>query len=266
MARIRLPDGSRIQCLVRSEARVLIEHARGYLEHGITLPNDGVILDVGANVGVFSVLLARKYPGVSIHAFEPVPPIHEVLQQNADTVGSGRITVHPYGLGAQADDFEFLYFPRCPALSSAHMELWDAAPGAFTQAVRGQIRQARKTLWLARLVPGFLAGPVARYLQGGAQRHRCTIRPLSEVFERHEIRRVDLLKIDCEGAELAVLEGVAPERWPSIQQVVCEVMDVEGRLEACRSLLQTSGFDEIIVAQEAGLEDTPMVNLYARRS
>ena len=86
MATTRLPDGTPIRCIVRSEARVLVEHANGYLEHGITLPDDAIVFDVGANIGVFSVLLARMKPGVQIHAFEPVPPICEVLQANAESL------------------------------------------------------------------------------------------------------------------------------------------------------------------------------------
>ena len=37
------------------------------------VPSDGIILDIGANIGVMSVLLARKFPRSSIYAFEPIP-------------------------------------------------------------------------------------------------------------------------------------------------------------------------------------------------
>lgn len=36
-------------------------------------------------------------------------------------------------------------------------------------------------------------------------------------------RRVDLLKVDVERAELLVLQGIAPHHWPIIQQVTMEV-------------------------------------------
>ena len=267
MAKTRLPDGTPIRCIVRSEARVLVEHANGYLEHGITLADDAIVFDVGANIGVFYVLLARMNPGIQVHAFEPVPPICAVLQENAEALGEGRITVHPYGVGAEEAAFDFVYFPRCPALSSAHMELWESAdPNAFKQAVKGQLAEAGKYIWAAKLVPSFLAGPIAKYLQGGAQKHRCEIRALSHVFENYDVPRVDLLKVDCEGAEIAVLQGIPEQYWPRIQQVVCEVMDVEGRLKICEDLLADNGFDDVVVAREAGLEDTPLVNVYAKRS
>ena len=265
MARTRLPDGTSIDCIVRTEARVLVEHSEGYLEEGIELPEGAVVLDVGANVGVFSVMLTRSRPDVLVHAFEPIPPIAAVLQKNADRLGDGRITVHAYGVGLENAEFEFMYFPRCPALSSAHMDLWDNTPGAFKEAVRGHIEEAGKYIFAARLVPSFLAGPISKFLQGGAKRYKCEIRPLSEVFLKHDLAKVDLLKVDCEGAELAVLQGIEDAYWPRIQQVVAEVMDVDGRLEICRQLLSEKGFQEITVARESGLENTPMYNVYARR-
>lgn len=243
-----------------------MEHTQGYLEQGIELPKDAVVFDVGANVGVFSVMLTRSRADITVHAFEPIPAIADVLQKNANAHGDGRITVHAYGLGQEHASFEFIYFPRCPALSSAHMDLWENSPGAFEEAVRGHIKEAGKYILAARLVPTFLAGPISKYLRGGAKRYACEIRPLSEVFAEHDISRVDLLKVDCEGAELAVLQGIEDHYWPRIEQVVCEVMDVEGRLEICRQLLSDKGFQDITIARESGLENTPMYNLYARRS
>lgn len=37
------------------------------------LPDEGIILDVGANIGIMTVHLARKFPRARICAFEPVP-------------------------------------------------------------------------------------------------------------------------------------------------------------------------------------------------
>jgi FkbM family methyltransferase len=265
MRRTRLPDGTSITCIVRSEARVLAAHTAGYLRHGIRLSDDAVVLDVGANIGIFAVEIALGRPRARVHAFEPVPPIFEALEANALEHGGGRIKAHRFGVGASVAAFEFRYFPRCPALSSAHMDLWEASPDAFGMAVRGQLRAARETLWYARLVPAFLAGLIARYLTGASRTYRCEVRPLGDVFDEEDITHVDLLKIDCEGAELSVLEGVGGSHWPNIAQVVCEVMDVEGRLDACLALLKAQGFDEIHTEHEPGLEATPLVNVYARR-
>lgn len=43
-----------------------------------------IIFDVGANVGVYSVLLSQLYPNSEIYSFEPVPENFQALQQNLE--------------------------------------------------------------------------------------------------------------------------------------------------------------------------------------
>lgn len=42
---------------------------------------------------------------------------------------------------------------------------------------------------------------------------------LSDIIYEQQLSRIDLLKIDCEGDELAVLLGVREEHWALIAQV-----------------------------------------------
>lgn len=46
------------------------------------LPEDSMILDIGANFGFYSVVLAKKVSGIKIHSFEPVPSTCDLLSQN----------------------------------------------------------------------------------------------------------------------------------------------------------------------------------------
>ncbi|HEY5851876.1 MAG TPA: FkbM family methyltransferase [Lysobacter sp.] len=46
-------------------------------------PSGGVFLDIGANVGYFSCLVARQFPGCQVHAFEPHPLTYQILQLNS---------------------------------------------------------------------------------------------------------------------------------------------------------------------------------------
>ena len=59
---------------------------RLYLRHGITLAADACVFDVGANIGLFSLLAADRCPRGVIHAFEPVAALCSTLRRNvADT-------------------------------------------------------------------------------------------------------------------------------------------------------------------------------------
>ena len=43
---------------------------------------DAVVVDAGANMGVFSTLVASKYPGATVYSFEPTPDTFATLQKN----------------------------------------------------------------------------------------------------------------------------------------------------------------------------------------
>lgn len=55
------------------------------------LPNDSVILDIGANIGLFSLVLASKSKNIKVHAFEPI-------QLNADLISVSKQINHLHNL------------------------------------------------------------------------------------------------------------------------------------------------------------------------
>ena len=77
---------------------------------------------------------------------------------------------------------------------------------------------------------------------------------------------INLLKIDCEGAELDVLLGLKDAHWPKIEKVIAEVHDIDGRLDKIIDLLTTHGITEITVEKEAGFERTVLCNVHAVRT
>jgi hypothetical protein len=79
---------------------------------------------------------------------------------------------------------------------------------------------------------------------------------------------VALLKIDVERAELDVLRGIeSREQWARIQQVVAEVHDIDGRLDAIIALLSSplAGFTHVQSAQPASLRGSNLHVVYATR-
>lgn len=266
MTEVRLEDGTRIACLRRAEALVLDQHVHGYFQHGIKLEPGAVVFDVGANIGVFALRVGQRVPGAQIWAFEPVPTIRAVLTENASRHGDGRIHPMDCALGAEPGEVEITYFPRSPGLSTLHPEVWEGGVDTLERAIQGTASQLSGRLWWGRLMPRFVARWVARRLLRNAERFPCRRRTLSEVVESLALDRVDLLKIDCEGAELEVLQGLGPSDWPRVRQLVLEVHDVAGRLAAVLALLREHGFDSLVSEQEPGLEGTVLHNVFARRS
>ena len=86
----KLADGTTVNCLLSTEARVLDHHVDGYFSHGIELHDGATVIDVGANIGVFGVRTLQKKASVRVIACEPVPAIFECLEANAKRHGDGR--------------------------------------------------------------------------------------------------------------------------------------------------------------------------------
>lgn len=58
----------------------------------------GPIIDVGANIGLVSLLLARRFPDRAIHAFEPNPTTFETLEANLARNGATKVSCHRYAV------------------------------------------------------------------------------------------------------------------------------------------------------------------------
>ncbi len=75
-------------------------------------PERGVVFDVGANIGWYSLLIARKYNGCQIHAFEPIPKTYSYLEQNIKLNQVPNIVAHHFGLSNERKDLTFYFYPE----------------------------------------------------------------------------------------------------------------------------------------------------------
>lgn len=263
MKRVRLEDGTRAWCLRRFEALALDAHVAGYMDHGIEVRRGDVVLDVGANIGLFSLRLLQRLGGdLTVLAFEPVPPIHAVLARNLAPYPAHAL---PYGLSSEPARVPITFYPRGPALSTAHPALLTDAPAQLAAAVRGGARHAPRGMRWGTILPDAVLGLIAKRLVGKPETVECEMRTVTSVMEEHALDRIDLLKVDVEGAELDVLRGVADGSFSRIRQVVAEVHDVDGRLDTIVSLLRGHGFAHVVTEQEPGFRGTWLHNVFARR-
>src|SRR5690606_13546452 len=86
--------------------------------------------------------------------------------------------------------------------------------------------------------------PVRRWMSDrftGMEKVVCELSTLTKVMEQEGVSKIDLLKIDVEGAELDVLLGLSDEGWRKVQQIVLEGHDKDGRLNAVVQLIESRG-------------------------
>src|SRR6185295_3105129 len=78
--RYRLPNNMAVAHFSKSESDDLYREVfqlQAYIRHGITINNGDCILDVGANIGLFTLFAQQLAPDSRILAFEPTPPTFE---------------------------------------------------------------------------------------------------------------------------------------------------------------------------------------------
>ena len=193
----------------RSTRRSPLAFPRGL--HSPTLPAtrgsnqiDGVLVDLGANIGAVTLDWANRLPGRQIHAYEPNPATNRTLRVNVSANAlASRVTVH----------------------------------GEFVGCARGE-----RTLW-ANPSSALSTGYGEETPSAGSAAIRVRTIDLDEVVKRGG-QPVALLKIDTEGAEADILEGAAEETLARVRQLVLEYHnqlcpDARGR---CLRVLGRAGF------------------------
>lgn len=181
------------------------------------IEGSGTFLDIGANIGLYSVLAAKVKPGIHVVSFEPVPGIHadcvrfheanrlsgaEVLQlalSDADGEATIYEPLHDHTVGQSS-------------ASTLASDSWQARKSPRTTVVK----TARLDSLLASRT---LAGPVA-------------------------------MKIDVEGFEPAVLRGAAETIAKYRPRIVCEILPRPDGNSATVREIQALGYVPYAITSE----------------
>nr|QQH17589.1 non-ribosomal peptide synthetase [Nostoc sp. KVJ20] len=257
-----LPNHLEIAHLNQYETEYLYQEIFGdrvYLKHGIVFNEDDCIIDVGANIGLFTLFAQQKSPKGTIYAFEPAPHAFDKLQTNAKLYCQN---THLFncGLGGESKEETFTFYPRSSVFSS-----FAADTEQDEKAIRSVIinmLQRDNSLdeeSLERLADDFLKDRLER------ETYQAQLRTLSEIIEEYKIEKIDLLKLDAEKSELAILQGIKDNHWPLIKQIVIEVHDQEGStIKQVMRLLKDKGF-QFVVDEESLLHGSGLYNIYVTR-
>ena len=144
------------------------------------------VLDVGAHAGLYTLTASKRVGDIGrVVSFEPSPRERSRLLRHLQLNGCRNVTVEPVALG-------------------------DANGEATLYVVQGRETGCNS------LRPGDV---------GNAQPVRVPLRRLDDYLARGEIGRVDVIKMDVEGAELSVLRGAETLFRTSSPVLLCEIED-----------------------------------------
>ncbi len=91
---------------------------RDFLHFLKLIPNEGIILDVGANIGIMSVWLAKKFPDSQIFSFEPIPQNIKALKRIIVHYKLNNVTIIEKALGNENCKVEMVM----PVLNDVKMQ------------------------------------------------------------------------------------------------------------------------------------------------
>jgi amino acid adenylation domain-containing protein/thioester reductase-like protein/FkbM family methyltransferase len=255
-----LPNGMVIAHLNKNETEFVYKELweeQAYLKHGITINEGDCIFDVGANIGLFALFVGQRCKDVSIYAFEPIPPVFDILRINTEGYGLNVKLFH-VGLSSETKSDTFTYYPQVSVISGRFADIAQEREVVKSFLLKQQNIVENETGASSQAIDELLT----ERLQ--SQQFTCQLRTISDVMSEYGVEKIDLLKIDVEKSERDVLSGIQPKDWQKIQQMVVEVHDINGRLEEIATLLKEYGYD-LTIEQDALLENTGLYNIYARR-
>lgn len=131
-------------------------------------PHVDTMLDIGANIGWYSLLVHSINKSSSIHAFEPIPNTFKRLSDNCSINQATAITCHNFGFSSEPGSFPFYFY----------------AEGSGNASIRN------------------LAG------REDAQVIQCELKTLDDFcLDLPPSSSIDFIKCDVEGNELFVFQG-----------------------------------------------------------
>jgi FkbM family methyltransferase len=187
------------------------------------IPSGGIVLDIGANIGIMTVYLARKIKDTTVFAFEPIPHNSNVLEKVISHYKLKNVTVCKHALGNEDGEIEMVM----PVIDLVKMQ-------GLSHVVHNSIPE-----------------------NNTGERFKIPLKKLDNIKEiMSSTKPVTAIKMDVENFEYFVLDG-AKELLKKYKPIVyCELWDNENR-NKCFKLMQSLGYEIKILVQEQLAMYTP---------
>ena len=172
----------------------------------LTLPDCPIIIDVGANAGFFTFFAASLFPGAQIYSYEPIENNFEQLKRNKALNPTARVWCFQKAVYGYSGEVALNYDFRDSFTTSA--SVYDNSNN-----------------------------------QMGTVQVPCVT--LQEIFDKHQLNRCHLLKMDCEGSEYEILYNCPSTYLHQVDQMAIEVhrgKDVSQNITALADYLKSLDF------------------------
>ena len=260
--RFTLPNGLKVAQLNQHETEYVyreIFEDQVYLRHGIHLSGAKHVIDIGANIGLFSLFVRSLCPQAEVLSFEPSPVAFRALVANCEHYGPG---LRPFNVGVseRRGSAALTFYEKSSVFSSFHPDQAEdrsAIRAVVANLVQNELKEGAGAT--DSLVDELMTDRM------DSLTFDCPLVSVSDIIRDNQLQWIDLLKIDAEKCELEILRGIEDAHWPLIGQIVIEVHDVTGAaVEEVKTILSRRGF-RCAVEEEQFLTGSGLFNVYATR-
>lgn len=143
----------------------------------INFKEGDIVIDIGANIGMVSIFLAKKFPFLKIYSFEPSIENYKNFMKNIELNNIPDGIIYPHNLAVTKDNrnIDMIIPIEFPVGGASH-----------------EIRDFDSHIW---------------------HNYCLNIQSISidNIFKKYNIEKCKLLKIDCEGSEFEILYNTSPD-------------------------------------------------------
>lgn len=227
--KIILKDGLQIEAAVGLRFLVReIFFAKTYNPPPLSIGPNDIVIDIGANCGVFTLFAASSTKN-KVYAFEPAPGNFPILQRNIAVNGLSHVIAQRCAVSDKEGMTNLFLNPQ------------DGQQNLLSeQIIPEKIEQYKLRPDLAYLLPR----------PGQSETHiQVPTTTLQAIIDDHQLARIDFLKLDCEGAEGAILASTPPSYLKKVRKLAMEFHDHLSPLSHndLQALLKASGFTTRLV-------------------
>ncbi|MFL5762576.1 MAG: FkbM family methyltransferase [Bacteroidia bacterium] len=188
------------------------------------IPENTAVLDIGANIGIMTVHLARSVKGSTIYSFEPMPNNIEAFKRIVRYFKLQNVRLFEIALGNSEGEAEMVM----PVIANVRMQ-------GLSHVVHDSIPENNE-----------------------GERFKVPLKMLDRMQElMNEPKRISAIKIDVENFEFFVLDGAKQLIQKNRPVIYAELWENENRLK-CFDLLKKMNYKTVVISGKQAIEYDPV--------
>ena len=156
-----------------------------YETHSVQIEDGWTVIDIGAGIGEFAILVAKEHPSSQVYVYEPFPESFVLLAENLELNATKNVKAFQVAIGSKS--------------------------GKMMLATTGEAVQHTTT-------QSTVSGSASSMLEVPGL-------SLDDLFRVNSLAHCDFLKIDCEGCEFELLFNASPGTLHNITHICLEYHD-----------------------------------------